>query len=175
MGKTSKIYWLYIVSLLVLIIFLKVHFIAEPTKVVGKVDTYKYHSVEYYISDKWSVDPKLVRSIITEADKQASPSFPNTYDVLAIIAIESAFNPLAISKANAIGLMQILYKPSSFITSINIKDGIDLLVNYNSRLNNIDATIQSYNLGIGNYLNGKRNLDYLSKFKREREQLRRYE
>lgn len=129
----------------------------------------KYAAVEAYIVQKWKVDPKLANKVILEAKKHSQPIFPKKEDVLAIIAIESGFKTSATSSANAKGLMQVLYKPTTFDVSANMADGVFLLKDYYSKFNNINATIQSYNVGIGAYKRGSRNLDYLSKYYEERE------
>lgn len=129
----------------------------------------KYAPVEAYIINRWKTEPLLAKQVVLEAKKHSEPIFPKKEDILAIIAIESAFKTQAVSTASAKGLMQILYKPSTFDITQNIADGTFLLRDYYKKLNNINATIQAYNVGISAYKKGSRNLDYLSKYYEERE------
>lgn len=129
----------------------------------------KYQAVEAYIVYKWNTEPYLAKKVVQEAKIHSNPDFPRKEDILAIIAIESGFKTAAVSTANAKGLMQILYKPSTFDINQNIADGTFLLRDYYKKLNSVNATIQSYNVGINAYKKGTRNLDYLSKYYEERE------
>lgn len=124
-----------------------------------------------YISNKYKVDKEDIKDVVKTAyflgdDK----TFPTPIDILSIIAIESSFNKFALSRTKDKGVMQVSYKPTSFDILINMQDGVHLLVTYRKSLPK-DATIQSYNLGIGRYKEGKRNKTYLSKFNKIKRQL----
>ena len=87
--------------------------------------------------------------------------------IMAVIEVESKFNPKAVSKAGAIGLMQIMPKTAKAVSrelkikkynkdslynpGINIKIGTyylkKLLLEFN---NDIDLTLAAYNAGMGN-------------------------
>ena len=125
------------------------------------------------ISTKYKVPEDYTKEIVEHAYQLgSSKGFPTALDILAIIAIESSFNKYAVSKSNAIGLMQIKYVPSSFEVRQNLIDGVRLLRIYNQSLQ-VDAAIQAYNLGIGNYKKGMRNSNYLMKFNTVKQQLER--
>lgn len=69
-------------------------------------------------------------------------------DVLAIAMVESGFKPNArngISK----GLMQV--NKGSYDVETNMKQGVDLLVDYHSQLGSKRKAIQAYNVGISRY------------------------
>lgn len=133
----------------------------------------KIDKVSKYLSTKYKKDVKDIKEVVKAAYKYGNTKhFPTHTDILAIIAIESSFNKYAISSANAKGLMQILYKKSSFELEDNISDGVWLLKDYKTRLS-VEGTIQAYNVGIGNYRAGMRNVDYLNKFKTTKQQLER--
>lgn len=124
-----------------------------------------------HISSTYGVQLQKAEEIVKTATKLGESTFPTKIDILAIIAIESNFNQFARAKgSSAKGLMQILYKPTSFEVEKNLTDGANLLKDYRSRLD-IDAAVQAYNVGIGAYLKGTRNKDYLNKFKQAKKQL----
>jgi soluble lytic murein transglycosylase-like protein len=120
----------------------------------------------------YNISYKDAKEIVTTAMIYSNPTFPTVYDTLAIIGVESHFNPYAISSTGAKGLMQILYKTASFDIEKNINDGVSLLQEYKDKLNSEDAVIQSYNLGIRAYMAGSRNQDYLNNFKETRKKLK---
>lgn len=113
------------------------------------------------------------KQIVSTALIYSRPTtFPTVYDTLAIIATESHFNQYAVSSTGAKGLMQVLYKATSFDIERNINDGVSLLQEYKDKVGSEDAAVQSYNVGIGAYIAGSRNQDYLTKFKAERKKLK---
>lgn len=132
----------------------------------------KYKKLVDYISKKYRRDPKLVQNIVLAAARHSNKkSFPNLFDTLAIIGIESSYRVNAVSYANARGVMQILYKKSSFDLDQNIKDGTWLLKDYQKRLKHPEKAIHAYNVGIGNFYRGVRNTSYVNKFNREKQEL----
>lgn len=137
-----------------------------------KHGTFKHYKLVNYISTKYNIDRIKAKEIVLLAKQHSTGTFPQPHDILAIIAIESSFKPYAVSKANAKGLMQILYKKSSFDPKLNILDGTQLLKEYHTRLHSVDAAVQAYNVGIGNFKKGMRNLNYLRKFKQQKEEIK---
>ena len=129
------------------------------------------HLIEY-ISNKYHKDPKLIKLIVFEAEKNSNKErFPTLHDTLAIISIESSFNSTAVSTSGALGLMQILYTKTSFEPTENISHGTILLKEYRDRLATESDAVQAYNLGIGNFKEGIRNQKYLHKFKQAKEEI----
>jgi soluble lytic murein transglycosylase-like protein len=125
-----------------------------------------------YISKKYKVHKANAKLIVDKAFEHSNPiEFPTPIDTLAIIAIESSYKIYAVSKVGAKGLMQILYKPSSFLIDENIKDGVALLKDYKKATGSIPATIQAYNIGIGNYNRNIRNEEYFNKYKQAKKEL----
>ena len=98
-------------------------------------------------------------------ERLAHPIFPRTADVMAIIRIESEFNPLAVNGKNK-GLMQVLH--GSFDPCENIAQGVQLLHEYYRILRDPHAAVMAYNSGIGRYLDGVRSEQYLAKFQKLR-------
>lgn len=148
---------------------------------IGTVQPINYEPTRYSETDRlvnklvsvYRVARPIAIQIVNTATIYSNPTFPTVYDTLAIIAIESSFNTTATaSGSSAKGLMQVLYKRTSFSIEQNISDGVALLIDYREQLKSEDAVVQAYNRGIGNYLAGDRNPDYLNNFKRERQRLK---
>lgn len=117
-----------------------------------------------FISSNWKTIPlKQSIRLIDIVKANTTKTFPTALDVLAIISIESSFKVRAVGNAGEIGVMQIAYKPSDFNLQTNIRDGVYLLRYYRKVLGSNEAAIHAYNIGIGNYLKGKRNYIYYRK------------
>ena len=172
MTKSSITYWLFMLILLISLAFLKTHTF-EVAKPVVQEQPYKYMGLVLYVSHKYDIDTDLAEYIVREADRYSyKDEFPTVLDTLAIIGIESKYDIYAVSSVKAKGLMQILYKQSSFHPSANILDGVSLLRDYYSTLGNVNATIIAYNVGITNFKKGIRNTEYLNKYIKEKERLK---
>ena len=130
------------------------------------------------IVDKYDVSPKLAEKIVKSAEKHARESFPQVKDILALISVESKFNPKATSQLRddpAVGLTQI--RPGVFkIRDVNgFKNDIDkqigmaasLLDDYYKKYGSKQVALDAYNLGIGSVAQGKSNPHYRKKFKTE--------
>ena len=135
---------------------------------VVTITDYRISRLIIYIDYNYNVSRELSEKIVKIAFKYGNKTqFPTAIDILTIIAIESAFDVRAESrKTKARGLMQILYKKSSFDIHKNIEDGVWLLNDYADRLSKPEAAIHAYNVGIGNYRKGIRNQKYVKKFKK---------
>lgn len=152
-----------------------------PQKKLSKVQKQYLDTIieEYY------VDAKLVKEVLHHVDKYAHKVFPRREDLLAVIGIESSWNPDAVSplkKDPAIGLTQI--RPGAwkkFIADaeelLHVENQVKYaakILNYNFRLTESkEDAIIAYNAGYGNWLNGKYSDDYLMKFLIERDKFRR--
>ncbi len=165
-----KLYWtLFGVGLLSLFLLKNIEapkYEARPVQVVDR-----HYKLKTHISNKWNISFQQANRIVAVADKYSINTFPTVYDTLAIIATESSFKQYAVSYANAKGLMQILYKTTSFDMEQNILDGTVLLRDYYLHFKDENKAIESYNVGIGNYKKGIRNKDYLHKVKNHKQEL----
>lgn len=103
--------------------------------------------------------------------------------VMAIIKVESNFNPSAVGAAGEVGLMQIKPQTASWVLNkwgrdpglnlyepvANIETGMRVLFTYRAALERSQGAagwieaIQTYNIGVGAYVNGKRANSYLAK------------
>lgn len=88
--------------------------------------------------------------------------FPTAKNVLAIMWVESRFNPTAVNGKSK-GLMQV--NNGSLLPEKNIKQGIDMLRDLYSKLNSEEASLLAYNSGISAYKRGKINRRYLALIK----------
>ena len=100
----------------------------------------------------------------------------NPYEILAIIKTESDFNANAVSKKNAIGLMQItldtanwcllkmeenpLTEDELYIPENNIKIGVFYYNYLLNRYGNVNSAIAAYNGGMGNVDKWLKNYEY---------------
>ena len=112
--------------------------------------------VAKWISRKYRVSNEAVREIV-EISFSAGDKFEvDPYVVIAVIAIESSFNPLAESSAGALGLMQVMplihrkkfEKYGGFDKSLDVKVnvyvGTEILKNFYLRYGNYQRALLAY-------------------------------
>lgn len=131
------------------------------------------------ISNRYThVSPELVAEVVEYTHKYAKSDFPKQEDLLAVIAVESSFNPNATSNLKhdpAIGLTQIRpkawshkYKHSELASIENqIKYGAEILAHNYKRVGDKELALHAYNLGLTSVLRGKRSKTYVVKYHRE--------
>lgn len=125
-----------------------------------------------HISHKWKKPVKDIRKIAEASYKVTEHTqLLSAVDIMSICQIESGYNTLAVSKKGAKGLTQILYKPTKFDIETNLKDSVELLLEYMRILGSQEAALHAYNVGIGNYRKGMRNYAYVRKFKAAKQEL----
>lgn len=104
-----------------------------------------------------TLNEKEVKAIVTLAKKYEKPGFPRAQDILAIISIESSFNPNAVSGLRvdpAVGLMQV--RPN--VWSLNatelkadvdfqIESGAHILHHYFKKYQNAEDAVKAFNIG----------------------------
>lgn len=128
---------------------------------------------------KYKIDYDLASEIVTLTKKHEKKSFPRAEDLLAIIGIESSFNPHAVSGLRydpAVGLTQIrpnVWGLDAGSLKSNIEQQIstssDILSKYNRHLNNKEDAVHAYNVGLTAFQRGDYNPNYVSKFSNERQ------
>ena len=109
-----------------------------------------------WISRKYKVSNEAMREIV-EVSFSAGDKFEvDPYVILAVIAIESSFNPLAESSAGALGLMQVMplihrkkfEKYGGFDKSLDVKVnvhvGTEILKNFYLRYGNYQRALLAY-------------------------------
>ena len=128
------------------------------------------------IAAKYRVDKELVQQVVDLAYQYQDETFPKAEDILAIIGVESSFNPnsrSSLKRDPAVGLMQV--RPGVWninpkdLTSIEaqIKYGAAILKRYYKKLGNVEDAIQAYNVGITRFRRGTRNTRYVTKYQQE--------
>lgn len=148
-----------------------------PTLGVVELPPDKIAEAGQQISEKWGVDLDFAKQVVATASATADKRFPRTEDVLAVVAVESGFNPKA-ENAGAYGLMQIQYnhhkervdsKTDLFDPLQNMRAGVKILNEYFHGVNqDPDSAVLAYQAGIGGLFKGEARAEYLAKFKRER-------
>jgi soluble lytic murein transglycosylase-like protein len=132
------------------------------------------------IAKKYRVSEDLVNDIVILAHKYEDEEFPKAIDILAVIAVESSFNPQAVSQLRrdpARGLMQV--RPGVWGLDVSdldnienqIRIGSEILKRYYVRTKNPESALQAYNVGITNYRKGVKNPRYLQKVNTVRQYL----
>jgi soluble lytic murein transglycosylase-like protein len=114
----------------------------------------------HWIAKRYRVAQGAVEQIVGHAFEAAELFRLDPYLVLAVIAIESRFNPLAESSAGAKGLMQIMAKVHMekfqalgggdlvLTPWANIRVGATILREYLDRYRNLDSALRAY-VGVG--------------------------
>ena len=124
---------------------------------------------------KYELDKDKARSIVWQVFRETSGKvFPKPEHVLAIIGIESSFNPKA-QNGRHLGLMQVQEglwgsREELLHSGTNIKKGIEILEEYYRLTGSIEGALISYNAGIGKYQRGqvpRSTWRYLRKFNEE--------
>ena len=136
--------------------------------------------VAKWISRKYKVSNDAVREIV-EISFSAGDNFEvDPYVIIAVIAIESSFNPLAESSAGAIGLMQVMplihrkkfEKYGGFDKSLDVKVnvyvGTEILKNFYLRYGNYQRALLAY-VGVSQNSNSR----YPKKVLRLRDRLKK--
>lgn len=128
---------------------------------------------------KYNINYDLASKIVTLAKKYEHKSFPRAEDLLAIIGIESSFNPGAVSGLEsdpAVGLTQIRPNIWGFDAEElrgdvekQISASSNILSKYNRHLNSKEDAIHAYNVGLTAFRRGDYNPKYVAKFANEKQ------
>lgn len=128
------------------------------------------------IIDKYRRPEPLAHKLVYLAEKYSYPDFPNRSDILAIMAVESSFNPNAYYLGNT-GVMQInlkahphLFRKSKTLSvEAQVKHGVEILRRkYLFLKGNVKAAVLAYNVGAGAYLKGEYDIAYFNKWTKYR-------
>ncbi len=118
-------------------------------------------AVAYWLSKKYNVAPEPVSALVAEAFETGSRAKLDPTLILAIMAIESGFNPFAQSAVGAQGLMQVMTKIHSdkyegfggklaaFDPISNLRVGVKVLQECVSRAGSVEGGLKLY-VGAGN-------------------------
>jgi hypothetical protein len=118
-------------------------------------------AVAYWLSRKYNVAPEPISALVAEAYDTGSRTKLDPTLILAIMAIESGFNPFAQSPVGAQGLMQVMTKIHSdkyegfggrlaaFDPVSNLRVGVKVLQECISRAGSVEGGLKFY-VGAGN-------------------------
>lgn len=118
-------------------------------------------AVAYWLSKKYNVAPEPVSALVAEAFDAGSKAKLDPTLILAVIAVESGFNPFAQSAVGAQGLMQVMThihsdkyrgfggKLAAFDPISNLRVGIKVLQDCVTRAGSVEGGLKLY-VGAGN-------------------------
>ena len=113
-------------------------------------------AVAYWLSKKYRVAPEPIAALVSEAYVQGKANQLDPMLILAIMAIESSFNPFAQSSVGAQGLMQVMTKVhtdkyetfggqhAAFDPVTNLKVGVKVLKECIARAGSIEGGLKYY-------------------------------
>ena len=113
-------------------------------------------AVAYWLSRKYNVAPEPISALVAEAFETGSKTKLDPTLILAIMAIESGFNPFAQSPVGAQGLMQVMTKIHSdkydgfggklaaFDPVSNLRVGVKVLQECISRAGSVEGGLKYY-------------------------------
>jgi soluble lytic murein transglycosylase-like protein len=145
--------------------------------VVGKISSQPAETLALGIARRYRIALDDAFKIVKTAEANADPVFPKRDDLLAVIGIESSFNPTKKSPLRrdpAIGLMQVrpgvwnIKRKNLKTVDAQIATGAAILSQYYSKLGDKDAALNAYNVGITAHRRGVQNTRYVQKFHTER-------
>lgn len=137
----------------------------------------KDNQLLHYITARYGVSQELASKVIRSATKYADNVFPSKLDLLAVVGIESSYNPRAVSQLRhdpAVGLTQI--RPKVWGTTAPALNTVDaqlkmtnyILTKYYAKFKTRDAAIHAYNVGETNFRHQRGlNPGYVTKFNKE--------
>lgn len=118
-------------------------------------------AVAYWLSKKYNVAPEPVGALVAEAYEAGGRAKLDPTLILAVMAVESGFNPFAQSAVGAQGLMQVMThihsdkyrgfggKLAAFDPISNLRVGIKVLQDCVSRAGTVEGGLKLY-VGAGN-------------------------
>lgn len=127
------------------------------------------------LAERFHKPETLIQRVVAAATNSARGVFPTRDDILAIIAVESGFNPQAHYKGS-FGLMQVqmashgkaMKGRNPHNVEDNVKVGTDILYEYYLALGcDKRAAILAYNAGIGSYLMRRYRPQYYMKYRQQ--------
>ncbi len=113
-------------------------------------------AIAYWLSKKYQVAPEPMAALVAEAYEQGAQQKMDPTLILAVVAIESRFNPFAQSGVGAQGLMQVMTrvhadkyahfggKLAAFDPVSNMRVGVAILKEYIRRTGSVEGGLRYY-------------------------------
>ena len=124
---------------------------------VDGADSQKYRALNNYVSRRYRVAPDVIEQFVGAAHDAGRQVGLDPLLILAVMAVESRFNPVAESLVGAKGLMQVIPRhhldkllehggeEAVLDPMINIPVGARILKEYIRRTGSVEAGLQFYN------------------------------
>lgn len=145
-----------------------------PIHQVSLTNDHKVRLV-HALAERFKKPEALIQRVVKAANAAAYKGYPSRNDILAVIAVESGFDPKAV-KSGSLGLMQVLSSAhrkalrgiNPYNIEHNVSVGASILRDYYESLrHNKRSSILAYNVGIGSFLKKQYKIEYYRKYLRE--------
>jgi soluble lytic murein transglycosylase-like protein len=130
--------------------------LAPPVAALSPADESRYRVLSGYLAQRYRVSQEVIFELVALAHKVGRQHKLDPLLIIAIMGIESSFNPIAESRVGAKGLMQIIpnYHPEKlqpfggekavFDLAANVVVGTQILKEYLRRTGNLGIALQMY-------------------------------
>ncbi len=132
------------------------HAVQAPQDLLAPAEESRYRALSEFVANRYRVSQDVAFDLITLAHREGEHLQLDPLLIIAVIAIESRFNPIAESVKGAKGLMQIIPKYHSdkleafggeravFDPATNIRVGAQILKEYIRGTGNLGIGLQMY-------------------------------
>jgi soluble lytic murein transglycosylase-like protein len=134
-----------------------------PAAILTEVEESRHRAVSEFVAKRYRVSRQVSLDLVGQAHRVGKELQLDPLLIIAVMAIESSFNPIAESVAGAKGLMQIIPKyhtekfeafggpESVFDPAINIRVGAQILKEYIRHTGNLGIALQMYAGALDDY------------------------
>lgn len=131
--------------------------LSPPVMAFSPAEESRYRALSEYLGKRYRVSPQVIFDLVTLAHKVGHQHKLDPLLIIAVMGVESSFNPIAESRVGAKGLMQIIphfhaekLEPfggdkAVFEPAANVVVGAQILKEYLRRTGNLSIALQMYN------------------------------
>lgn len=135
--------------------------LSPPVMAFSPVDESRYRALSEYLGKRYRVSPQVIFDLVSLAHKVGHQHKLDPLLIIAVMGVESSFNPIAESHMGAKGLMQIIPhyhakklepfggEKAVFEPATNVVVGAQILKEYLRRTGNLSIALQMYNGALG--------------------------
>ena len=135
--------------------------LAPPVQMFSPADESRYRALSDYLAKRYRVSPQVIFDLVALAHKVGRQHKLDPLLIIAVMGIESSFNPIAESRVGAKGLMQIMPRyhadklrpfggeKAVFEPAANVVVGTQILKEYLGRTGNLGIALQMYAGALG--------------------------